>query len=93
MRKFETRIQDLKFQVLKEVAIEAWEGNLVENVLDIPKKILPGKKPSMRCCVYKERAIIQERVKLAMGGRRANPNIIEVSIIDLIVGLNSFNLL
>lgn len=78
MPKFETRIQYLKYQVLKEVAKEAWEGNLVENVLDIPKKIIPGKTPTMRCCVYKERAILQERVKLAMGGNRANPNIIEV---------------
>ncbi|MBQ6335070.1 MAG: 4Fe-4S dicluster domain-containing protein [Erysipelotrichaceae bacterium] len=76
--RFETRIQELKYQVLKEVAKEAWQGDLVENVLDIPKKILPGKIPTMRCCVYKERAIIQERVKLAMGGNRANPNIIEV---------------
>lgn len=32
----------------------------------------------MRCCVYKERAIISERVKLAMGGNRSNPNVIEV---------------
>ena len=76
--KFETRIQYLKYQVLKEVAKEAWEGDLVENVLDIPKKIIPGKTPSMRCCVYKERAILQERVKLAMGGKRAIPSIIEV---------------
>lgn len=76
--RFETRIQDLKYQVLKEVAKEAFEENLVENVLDIPKKILPGKIPTMRCCVYKERAILQERVKLAMGGNRANPNIIEI---------------
>ena len=76
--RFETRIQYLKYQVLKEVAKEAWEGDLVENVLDIPKKIIPGKTPSMRCCVYKERAILQERVKLAMGGKRSNPGIIEV---------------
>ena len=76
--KFETKIQELKYLALKEVAKEAWEGNLVENVLDIPKKILPGKTPTMRCCVYKERAILQERVKLAMGGNRNNPNIIEV---------------
>lgn len=78
MSSFETRIQYLKYQVLKEVAKEAWEQNLVENVLDIPKKIIPGKTPTMRCCVYKERAILQERVKLAMGGDRTNPNIIEV---------------
>ena len=76
--KFETKIQYLKYQVLKEVAKEAWEQNLVENVLDIPKKILPGKIPTMRCCVYKERAILQERVKLAMGGRRIEPGVIEV---------------
>ena len=76
--RFETKIQWLKYMVLKEVAKEAWEENLVENVLDIPKKIIPGKTPTMRCCVYKERAILQERVKLAMGGNRSNPNIIEV---------------
>ena len=32
----------------------------------------------MRCCVYKERAILGERVKIAMGGDRDNPNVIEV---------------
>ena len=76
--RFETRIQYLKYQVLKEVAKGAWNEDLVENVLDIPKKILPGKTPTMRCCVYKERAILQERVKLAMGGNREDSNIMEV---------------
>ncbi|CDF00963.1 iron only hydrogenase large subunit C-terminal domain [Ruminococcus sp. CAG:624] len=32
----------------------------------------------MRCCVYKERAIVSDRVKLAMGGDKENPNVIEV---------------
>ena len=32
----------------------------------------------MRCCVYKERAILAERVKIAMGGNKHNPNVIEV---------------
>ena len=40
---------------------------LSQDVLDIPQKIVPGKVPTMRCCVYKERAILGERVKLAMG--------------------------
>ena len=79
IKKFETRIEELKYKVLKEVAVEAWKGDLVENVFDIPKKILPGKIPTMRCCVYKERAILQERVKLAMGGHRSSRhNVIEV---------------
>jgi [FeFe] hydrogenase (group B1/B3) len=51
---------------------------LLENVLDIPKTIIPGKMPTMRCCVYKERAVLAERVKIAMGGDKENPNAIEV---------------
>ncbi len=78
MRKFDTKVQVLKYKVLKEVAKEAWNGTLLENILDIPEKIIPGKEPTMRCCVYKERAIVSERVKLAMGGNKENPNIIEV---------------
>lgn len=78
MRKFDTKVQDLKYKVLREVAKQAFNGTLQENVLDIPKTIVPGNKPTMRCCVYKERAILSERVKLAMGGDKSNPNVIEV---------------
>ena len=78
MRKFDTKVQYLKYKVLREVAREAWKGTLLENVLDIPKTIIPGKMPTMRCCVYKERAVLAERVKIAMGGDKENPNVIEV---------------
>ncbi len=78
MRKFDTKIQYLKYKVLREVARQAWNDTLYDNLLDIPKTIIPGREPTMRCCVYKERAIIAERVKLAMGGDKENPNVIEV---------------
>ena len=78
MRKFDTKVQNLKYMVLKEVARLAYEDTLLEHVTDIPKTIIPGKEPTMRCCVYKERAILGERVKLAMGGDKSNPNLIEV---------------
>lgn len=78
MRKFDTKVQHLKYKVLREVARRAWDDTLLEKVLDIPKEIVPGKVPTMRCCVYKERAILGERVKIAMGGDTSNPNIIEV---------------
>ena len=78
MRKFDTKVQHLKYKVLREVARHAWNDRLTENILDIPKQIVPGNEPTMRCCVYKERAILDERVKLAMGGDKNNPNIIEV---------------
>ncbi len=78
MRKFDTKVQHLKYKVLREVAREAWNGTLTEHLLDIPKTIVPGNEPTMRCCVYKERAILGERVKIAMGGDKENPNVIEV---------------
>lgn len=78
MKKFDTKVQHLKYKVLREVAREAWVGRLPETAIDIPKTIVPGKVPTMRCCVYKERAILTERVKIAMGGDPKNPNVIEV---------------
>ena len=77
-RKFDTKVQYLQYKVLREVARGAWNGDLLEKITDIPKTIIPGNVPTMRCCVYKERAIISERVRLAMGGDRSNPNVIEV---------------
>lgn len=78
MRKFDTNVQAIKYKVLREVAREYWQGTLYEHILDIPKKIAPGKNPTMRCCVYKERAILSERVKIAMGGGECEDNVIEV---------------
>ncbi len=78
MKKFDTKVQYLKYQVLREVARHAWKGDLLEHVGGIPKDIIPGKTPTMRCCVYKERAILGERVRIAMGGDKSNPNVIEV---------------
>ena len=78
MRMFDTKVQYLKYKVFREIARQAWNDTLLENVLDIPRLIVPGKVPTMRCCVYKERAILAERVKIAMGGDKKNPNVIEV---------------
>lgn len=78
MRKFDTKVQYLKYKVLREVAKQAFNGTLLENITDIPKIVVPGTKPTMRCCIYKERAILSERVKLAMGGNKSNPNPVEV---------------
>ena len=78
MRKFDTKVQYLKYKVLREVAREAWAGRLPQTAIDIPMTIVPGKTPTMRCCVSKERAILTERVKIAMGGRTDSDNVIQV---------------
>ena len=78
LRKFDTKVQYLKYKVLREVAKQEWQGTLRQNLLDIPTIVVPGDEPTMRCCVYKERAILAERIKLAMGGNKNDANVIEV---------------
>lgn len=67
MRKFDTRTQYFRYEVLQRSCAYGMDGTLLEEILDIPMKIIPGKKPTMRCCVFKERAIVSEQVKMAMG--------------------------
>ena len=78
MRKFDTKVQHLRNKVLREVARSEWNDSLEKDLLSIPEKIIPGKTPLSRCCVYKERAILAENEKMAMGGNPQNPNVIEV---------------
>lgn len=79
-RIFDTKVQYLKYRVLREVVRLASRGlkELSEGISLIPESIVPGKRPTMRCCVFKERAILAERVQRAVGGHRQNKNIIEV---------------
>ena len=59
---------ELKHEVLKEVAENEFNGTLDKEAIDaIPLNIIPGITPRFRCCVYKEREIIRQRVRLAMG--------------------------
>jgi [FeFe] hydrogenase (group B1/B3) len=54
-------------KVLLEVADLAWQGKLEEEKDSLPYKMIPGPKPQFRCCVYREREIIRERIRLAQG--------------------------
>lgn len=78
MRIFESDVQSIKYEVLKEVIKLTLEGSQSKKSKIIPNKIIPGPKPRTRCCIYRERAIISGRVKMAMGGDKKNSNIIEV---------------
>lgn len=78
MRKFDTKVQYLKYKVLREVARHAWDDTLLENITEIPKEIAPGPEPTMRCCIYKERAILNERIKFAMSNDKDRHHVVEV---------------
>jgi len=78
MPKFDTNVQELKYKVLKEIAKAAFNDSLLDDFYDIPKNVIPGPKPSMRCCIYKERAIVLERMKLASGRSKDKNSIVQV---------------
>lgn len=69
MQRFESNVQYIKYLVNKEIAKRFFYGELHSNIAsyrDIAEAIIPGPKALFRCCIYKERHIIEERVKLAI---------------------------
>ena len=61
-------IVSLKHRVIEEVARLAWDDNLTEEAKDaLVYKIIPGPIAQYRCCIYKEREIVRQRIRLAEG--------------------------
>lgn len=84
MIQFENQLKKLKHEVLTEVAKLAKEDKLTPWEIErIPYEIIEGNKAQYRCCVYKERAIVLERAKLAAGylanGDNINDEFIDIS--------------
>ena len=69
MRGVETRIQELRHRVFREVARMAYhtEWPVDKRIEELPYKIIPGEVGNFRNDVFLERAIIGERLRLAMG--------------------------
>ena len=60
-------IARVKHEVMRQVCHLAWEGKLDEEREQIPYRMFPGPQATFRCCVYKEREIVRQRVRLAEG--------------------------
>lgn len=66
--RYDNDAKQMKYESLKKVAELAFNNELDEDHIEqIPFDIIKGSVPHFRCCVYKERAIIRERVRLATG--------------------------
>lgn len=80
--KFATDINKIKYEVCVEVARAAFNNQLKEKAEEIPYTIIPGITPRYRCCVYREREIIRQRVRLAEGhsavSGRSDKNIVQI---------------
>ena len=71
----------IKNEVFYEVAKLAFWDQLDEKRDHIALELIPGPTPQFRCCIYREREIIRQRVRLAEGkapGIEDNGNIIQV---------------
>ena len=71
----------IKHEVLYRVAKLAFEGQLEEKRDFLPMDVIPGPAPQFRCCVYKEREIIRQRIRLVEGkapGMEDDGNIVQV---------------
>lgn len=83
MFKFETQLKKLKHEVLTEVARLAKNDEIsLESIEKVPYEVIKGDVAQYRCCVYKERAIVLERAKLAAGylanGDNPEPDLIDI---------------
>ena len=60
-------IADLRKRVFAEVAKLAYEGGDYSRIDKLPYEIIPGEVGKLRESIFLERAIIGERIRLAMG--------------------------
>ena len=69
MRGVETRIQEIRHRIFREVARMAYhtEWPIDKRIEELPYKIIPGEVGNFRNDVFLERAIVGERLRLAMG--------------------------
>ncbi len=73
----------LKHQIMEEICKLAWADQLdAEHKDEVVYEIIPGPKPSYRCCIYKEREIVRQRIHLACGEnlptKKGSKNIVQV---------------
>lgn len=67
MPKFKSEVAMIKHEVLREIAELAFDGELESKINKLPRKLTEAGITHYRCCVYKERAVLAERAKFALG--------------------------
>ena len=70
-----TAVVQLRRMVLEHLARYTWNDQMPEHVYDILQEVRED-TPRYRCCVYKERAVLKNRINMALG-QTCDLNIIE----------------
>lgn len=66
-----TGVAKLRRMVLEHISRYTWSGDLVNHVYDILQEV-QEETPRYRCCVYKERAVLKNRINMALGQECSN---------------------
>ena len=57
----------IRHHIFTEIARLAYEGDIEKEMDELPYKILPGEVATYRDSIFLERAIVGERLRVAMG--------------------------
>ena len=72
-----TAVAQLRRMVLEHLSRYTWNNELPDHVYDILQEVRED-TPRYRCCVYKERAVLKNRIDMALG-QECSSNIIEAA--------------
>ena len=79
MKLFDNKVQETKYKVLREVAYQAWQGNnAFAQFNEVANAVIPKDQPPQSCCIYKDRAVVAERIQHALGNGCGNENVVHV---------------
>ncbi len=67
LRGTHSNLTEIRRRVFEEVARLAYEGSDYSRIVELPYRIIPGDKASYRDSIFLERAIVGERLRLAIG--------------------------
>jgi ferredoxin hydrogenase large subunit len=77
----DANIIKIKHETLYQVAKLAFEGRLEAEADNLPFVIIPGPEAHYRCCIYKEREVTRQRIRLAQSkcpGPEESDNIVQI---------------
>ena len=76
---FESHVDIIKYKVLRELARQTWAGRDAFMAFnDIANVVVKKGEPPSRCCIYKDRAIIAERIRIGLGEYHGSKDTVQV---------------
>ncbi|MFI3173776.1 MAG: 4Fe-4S dicluster domain-containing protein [Bacillota bacterium] len=75
MNRFESNVQYIKYLVNKEVVRRFFADEILNTsdaIREMSEVIIPGPKALFRCCIYRERHIVERRIELVLAPRSDN---------------------